>query len=131
MYDNIGIEQGLQGCIKKLKIGRQSIELHETRGELVMSVEGVHECGENPCSSVPCQNEGICHPIDSELYRCECTPAFIGNFCENTIDPCLSNPCKSGATCDSLNTGTFFCKCPPGRKGDSCELGKSLIINNL
>lgn len=123
VYDNIGTDQGLQGCIRKLKIGRKTVELHENRDELVINTDSVHECGENPCSSVPCQNGGVCYPIDSELYRCECTSLFVGNFCENMIDPCLSNPCKAGSTCDSLNTGKFFCKCPPGRKGDTCELG--------
>lgn len=128
VYENIGIDRGLQGCIRKLKVGRKTVELQEHRDEWVINVDGVHECGENPCSSVPCQNDGQCRAIDSELYRCDCGPKFTGDFCERVKDPCFSNPCKHGANCDSLTTGKFFCRCPPGRKGDTCEMGKLVFI---
>lgn len=128
VFENIGTDQGLQGCIRKLKIARKTIELHAKRDEWVLSTEGVKECGENPCSSLPCKNGGVCRPLDSELFRCECSSLFSGKFCENMVDPCLSNPCREGATCDSLSTGKFFCKCPPGRKGDTCELGMYIYL---
>ncbi|KAF5294801.1 hypothetical protein FQA39_LY00285, partial [Lamprigera yunnana] len=122
VFDNIGTSQGFQGCIKKLRIGRRNVDLHENKDELVLNVHGIQECGENPCSSVPCLNGGVCLPLDSTRYRCDCKQSFLGDFCENRLDPCLSNPCKGGSTCDSLSTGKYFCKCPPGRKGSACEL---------
>lgn len=105
------------------------MELQEHRDEWVVNVDGVHECGENPCTSVPCQNGGQCRAIDSELYVCDCGPKFTGDFCERVKDPCLSNPCKQGAACDSLTTGKFFCRCPPGRKGDTCDHGEFVIFS--
>ena len=124
VYQNIGVSNGLQGCIRKFKIGRRNIEMHNS-DDLIAKIVGVHECGENPCyNSVACQNGGVCKAIDSELYRCECKPEYTGSFCESIINACLSNPCKAGATCDSLTTEKYLCRCPPGRKGLTCETGK-------
>nr|XP_022901915.1 agrin-like isoform X3 [Onthophagus taurus] len=121
VYENVGIDRGLQGCIRRLRIGRRTVELHRNR-ELVIKTEGVHECGESPCSSVPCQNDGICKALNSESYKCECKPTYVGDFCEKTVDGCISNPCQGGSTCDSLPNGKFLCRCPPGRRGKTCEI---------
>ncbi|KAK7792852.1 hypothetical protein R5R35_009634 [Gryllus longicercus] len=121
VFENIGTTTGLMGCIRKLKVGRRLVELHEGLDSLVEEASGVHECGENPCSSMPCHHGGTCHAIDSEHYRCACTEHFTGNYCESRVNPCLSNPCTFGSTCEALPQGGFMCKCPPGRKGKSCQ----------
>ncbi|XP_018333493.1 agrin isoform X1 [Agrilus planipennis] len=122
VYENIGTNQGLRGCIRRLKIGRRGVKLNGDVDDFVLGVQGIQECGSDPCSGSPCQNDGICQAVDSELYRCECGPSFIGDFCENVIDPCLSNPCKGGSECFSLDTENFMCQCPAGRKGRTCDL---------
>lgn len=118
VFENIGTDKGLRGCIRKLKIGRRSFEFREDN---VIQTEGVHECGESPCVSVPCQNGGTCEAIDSILFRCYCTQYYTGDFCETAVDPCLSNPCELGSQCESVGPGRSICKCPPGRKGENCE----------
>ena len=36
-----------------------------------------------PCTSNPCLNDGECVNIDNDQsYRCLCTPAFMGDNCE-------------------------------------------------
>ena len=47
MFENIGTDMGLMGCIRKLKIGRRLVELHEGQDVMVERVSGVRECGEN------------------------------------------------------------------------------------
>nr|CAD7261621.1 unnamed protein product [Timema shepardi] len=121
VFENLGTTMGLMGCIRKLKIGRRTVELHEGHDIMVEKVVGVRECGENPCSSVPCFNRGTCHAIDSEKYHCACTTEFSGDYCENRLNPCVSNPCTLESTCEALPQGGFMCKCPPGRKGKSCQ----------
>ena len=78
VFENIGTKLGLMGCIRKLKIGRHIVELHEGRDELVEKVVGVTECGENPCSVLPCNNSGTCFAIDSDKYMCSCKEEYTG-----------------------------------------------------
>ena len=106
------------------------VELHAGRDPLVERTERVHECGENPCSGLPCLNSGTCLAIDSERYRCVCMPGYMGDTCEVQVAPCASSPCAAGATCIELpppagtavaaNTA-FTCQCPLGRKGKTCQ----------
>ncbi|KAF4521048.1 hypothetical protein B566_EDAN008120 [Ephemera danica] len=121
---------GLIGCIRKLKIGRRVVELHAGRDPHVERTEGVHECGENPCSGLPCHNSGTCLAIDSERYRCVCNAGYTGDVCEVQVAPCASSPCAAGSTCLELPvvsssgaalasaSGTpaaaFSCQCLPG-----------------
>ncbi|XP_033609084.1 agrin isoform X4 [Cryptotermes secundus] len=121
VFENIGTAMGLMGCIRKLKIGRRLVELHEGQDVMVEHVVGVRECGENPCSSLPCLHGATCHAIDSDKFRCACTPEFSGDLCQERVDPCLSQPCTAGSTCDALPQGGFICMCPPGRKGKLCQ----------
>jgi hypothetical protein len=69
---------GLMGCVRKLKIGRRLVELHEGQDAMVERVFGVRECGENPCSSLPCLHGATCHAIDSDKFWCACTPEYSG-----------------------------------------------------
>lgn len=124
VFENIGTNLGFQGCIKKLRIGRRTIELHEKRDEWIIQTEKIQECDDNPCSSIPCQNGGVCKVIDEETYRCECGEYYTGEFCQNFIDPCLTNPCGIGATCSSFSNGKYYCVCSNGHAGSDCEDGE-------
>lgn len=119
VFENIGTKNGFRGCIRKLNIGRRELKFREDN---IIHFEGVHECGESPCVSVPCKNEGTCEAIDLVVFRCHCTIHYTGDYCETALDPCHSNPCKLGTQCESIGPGRSLCKCPPGRKGESCEL---------
>lgn len=48
----------------------------------------------NPCSSMPCLNNGTCRSdvvISASLpYVCMCSPGFTGQKCESNIDECIS-----------------------------------------
>lgn len=125
MYENIGINSGLHGCIRKLKVGRRTVELQEHRDEAVVRSRGIHECGETPCASMLCQNGGKCVELDSDLYQCECKPAYSGDFCEHKTNPCKPNPCNGG-TCEVLG-GKAKCKCPPEKKGEKCEVDSQVV----
>lgn len=131
------------GCIRKLKIGRHTVELHEGRDQLVEKAVGVTECGENPCSTLPCNNSGTCFAIDSDRYLCSCKEEYTGKLtavgaghprhrdsdrspsagdhCETWLNPCLSGPCGFGSTCEPQRHGGFLCLCTPGRKGAFCD----------
>lgn len=113
------------GCIRKLKIGRQTVELHEQRDELVVKTKEIQECEENICSLVPCQNGGKCHVLGVDKFKCECPPTFTGDTCDKSLDVCQNVSCNGGE-CQYVN-GMTICKCPKGRKGDYCELSKYLF----
>lgn len=125
VFENIGTNVGLHGCIRKLRIGRKTVELHERRDEWVVRTEGIRECDDNPCSSSPCLNGGTCKTIDTnEVYRCECSDHYTGDLCQDFIDPCLSNPCGDGMTCVAYRDGKFSCSCPIEHvKGVVCRTG--------
>ncbi|XP_063914885.1 agrin-like isoform X2 [Zophobas morio] len=122
VYENIGTDRGLRGCIRKLKIGRRPIELHVNRDDWVLDTRGVAECGDNPCKSSPCSNRGDCVLVTPETYQCECDLHHVGEFCEKPIEPCRSNPCKFGSTCTALSSDAYVCECPVGRTGPRCEM---------
>ncbi|XP_050313632.1 agrin-like isoform X2 [Anthonomus grandis grandis] len=121
VFENIGTDKGFEGCIKKLKIGREDIELHVFRHEMVLETKGIHDCSQHACEHSPCQNQAKCLPME-DLFRCECPPQFSGKFCDKMEDPCMSNPCAVGALCKAYDQDTYVCKCKPGRAGKRCEI---------
>ncbi|XP_059489146.1 agrin-like isoform X2 [Neocloeon triangulifer] len=120
VFENIGTSFGLIGCVRKLKIGRKVVELHAGRDALVEKTQGIRECGENPCSVLPCLNGGTCLAIDSVSFKCACTASFSGDTCALQVAPCASSPCAAGSSCVELVTG-FTCQCPIGKKGRTCH----------
>ncbi|RZF33915.1 hypothetical protein LSTR_LSTR012257 [Laodelphax striatellus] len=114
VFENLGTSMGLIGCIRRMKVGRHVVELHEGRDAMVLETEGVKECGENPCANMVCQNGGTCIPTGDERYKCSCTADFIGESCEQRLTPCVSSPCMLGSKCEPLSEGGFTCRCPPG-----------------
>ncbi|KAG8224569.1 hypothetical protein J437_LFUL003088, partial [Ladona fulva] len=137
VFDNIGTSVGLTGCIRRLKVGRRVIELHEGRDALVEEAVGVAECGENPCAALPCAHAATCRPIDTTHFLCLCPPEFTdykkylidcrnlstGERCDVRVNPCSPSPCAVGSTCSPLPPprGGFECRCAPGWKGRLCN----------
>uniref|UniRef100_A0A8C4QVQ3 EGF-like domain-containing protein n=1 Tax=Eptatretus burgeri TaxID=7764 RepID=A0A8C4QVQ3_EPTBU len=73
----------------------------------------------DPCSSRPCQNQGLCKVVGDE-WRCFCVPGYRGNRCQWQVDECFSSPCRHGARCIDL-LDSFRCLCLPGTTGRLCE----------
>lgn len=44
----------------------------------------------NPCCSMPCHHRGICTPISSVQYECDCAKGYFGRSCEKGIHKRLS-----------------------------------------
>ncbi|KAH1022933.1 hypothetical protein HUJ04_012244 [Dendroctonus ponderosae] len=121
VFENMGTDKGFEGCIKKLKIGREEIELHAFRHEMVLETKDIHDCSQHACDHSPCLNQAKCVPMD-DLFRCECAPQFSGKFCDKLDDPCMSNPCAFGAICKAFDQESYACQCQPGRAGKRCEI---------
>ncbi|XP_044018032.1 agrin-like isoform X3 [Aphidius gifuensis] len=81
VYDNIGTNKGLLGCIKQLKINRGNIDLHIGHDKDVLETYRVKECLDNACANLPCQNGATCQPIfDEDLCNGrECQNLHIKN----------------------------------------------------
>jgi hypothetical protein len=44
----------------------------------VVKMNGITQCGENPCWKTPCANQGTCVWKTGENYTCVCRPEFTG-----------------------------------------------------
>ncbi|KAK0077851.1 hypothetical protein PV326_009744, partial [Microctonus aethiopoides] len=66
VYENIGTNHGLLGCIRKLKINRFPIDLHIGKDKDILETYRVKECRENACGNLPCENGATCQPIFDE-----------------------------------------------------------------
>ncbi|CAG9855043.1 unnamed protein product [Phyllotreta striolata] len=93
VYENIGTSKGFQGCITKLKIGRQDVELSIKQEDWVLEVKGIYDCDEHACKNSPCENGGKCVKADSHAFRCDCTDHYKGDFCEEAQNQCQGD-CK-------------------------------------
>ncbi|XP_071747876.1 protein crumbs isoform X2 [Lepeophtheirus salmonis] len=80
----------------------------------------------SPCyPSNSCKNGAICIPTSGTLasgaepYTCECSPEYVGLYCETKIDNCTGIVCPPGRVCMD-KAGTHQCVCPTGFKGVDC-----------
>ena len=71
----------------------------------------------SPCSTVTCQNNGVC-VIDQQYLKpyCLCQFGFTGLSCESSVNYCVNAPCINNGTCTSSGTG-YTCQCQPGYAG--------------
>ncbi|GIX69603.1 hypothetical protein CEXT_695371 [Caerostris extrusa] len=116
-----GVEHGLNGCIRHLKIERREVNLKYPSSKEILRSYGIGECGGNACSAIPCKNGGTCVSSEHKNFQCQCVEGFSGEKCEIKIDPCSSNPCGEAATCVAVSQGEFTCKCGPQRTGKFCD----------
>lgn len=123
IFENIGVRQGLLGCLHKLRVGVKDVDLHFPNSKDILKVSDITDCTENTCMLSPCKNDGICLPDrgHSGSFTCLCESGFAGKHCDIQVNPCgHENPCTKGATCTKLAKGAFSCLCPPGRSGKLC-----------
>ncbi|XP_026471084.1 agrin-like [Ctenocephalides felis] len=65
IYENIGTDNGFDGCIKKFKINRKLIDLWIEKDDTVLEVVGVKDCVQTPCSNIVCSmNDNITCSFD-------------------------------------------------------------------
>lgn len=54
----------------------------------------------NPCLPIPCQHGGVCRPVGSSKYVCECGQengvTYRGKNCNTAVTLCDSSPCTLG-----------------------------------
>ncbi|XP_022091554.1 IgGFc-binding protein-like [Acanthaster planci] len=72
--------------------------------------DGIEECNLNPCTFDPCENFGVCHPVGSDDYWCECTEFWTGKSCELRRGVCLSYGTQHFVTFDGASL-TFEGEC--------------------
>ncbi|KAG8193212.1 hypothetical protein JTE90_005560 [Oedothorax gibbosus] len=121
IFENIAVNTGMIGCIRRLKIGKKEVDLRYPASKDILRGNGIHECGTSSCISMPCKNNGICEPAGENDYTCSCLPGFAGRICDVLEDACLNNPCSDGSTCIPHDEHGFICRCPHDRTGKLCE----------
>uniref|UniRef100_A0A8C1M324 Slit homolog 1b (Drosophila) n=1 Tax=Cyprinus carpio TaxID=7962 RepID=A0A8C1M324_CYPCA len=85
----------------------------------------------SPCSSSPCQNQGLCHSDPVLQYKCSCPQGYKGRNCEVSVSACEGGPCVNGGTCHSdKDRKGFSCWCPVGFAGQLCELDVDDCVEN-
>ncbi|XP_062603015.1 uncharacterized protein LOC134264744 [Saccostrea cucullata] len=83
----------------------------------------------NPCSSIPCFNNGLCsfNSSTAEGYTCDCLARYSGSRCAEDLNDCSFSPpfvpCKNGGQCRDHNGG-YQCFCPSyiGYTGTTCTV---------
>ncbi|CAA15516.1 Abnormal pharyngeal pumping eat-20 [Caenorhabditis elegans] len=81
-------------------------------------------CELDVCSSVPCQNGGVCRSNNGIAY-CECPPAFTGLLCESahtdeSVAPICRPECSNGQCV--FKDGQAQCECRQGFTGANCNV---------
>ncbi|XP_064625648.1 pikachurin-like [Lineus longissimus] len=84
--------KSFEGCIQKISINGKKIDL--VKG----AIDGVNiDSCRHPCDGMPCQNNGICRPVDDN-YRCDCLLGFKNTNCEDEIPQDIKVPLFNGNT---------------------------------
>ncbi|GIX70538.1 hypothetical protein CEXT_321631 [Caerostris extrusa] len=78
IFENIAVNTGMIGCIRRLKIGKKEVDLRYPTSKDIIRGSGIHECGTSSCINMPCKNNAICEPVGENDYTCSCLPGFAG-----------------------------------------------------
>lgn len=122
--ENIGFIGGFIGCISKLHIGTQKIDLAHPNSKEIIKIYNVKDCQTAPCSVNRCKNGGTCLPGSLKSFnnfKCSCPIGFNGLQCQLKSSVCQrANPCIKGTTCVLLEVGGFSCKCNVAKSEKLC-----------
>ena len=110
---------GYVGCMRDLQINLVPLDIVSD----ALQGANVAQCPVAACSTVVCQNGGVCVGISSVNFTCDCLEGFGGRFCEVRLDVCSPSPCLFGGVCVANGTA-FYCACALGRAGQRCEIGE-------
>lgn len=97
---------GLRGRLTSFQKPRATVGINYVRFFVSFSSVSV-----DPCTPMPCANNGNCMIIGPLNYTCECAPGYTGPTCDDEIDGCLSVTCPSNRVCVN---GSGECVCLPG-----------------
>lgn len=82
---------------------------------------------EDPCSTIACQNGGVCVVNGDSRVVCSCQPGWQGELCELSEDDCISIICHGNGTCVDKFMD-YACDCSGDRTGIHCEYQPSLCL---
>ena len=73
---------GYQGCIKKLAINDNEINLRYPGHTVKEQVHVLPSCGTSPCQKRPCLNGATCLATSARSFQCRCPIGFHGTLCK-------------------------------------------------
>lgn len=74
------------------------------------------------CDPDPCV-QGTCIEYGMVGFECQCSPGWMGEFCNQDIDECAEGICTFPGSSSCINfTGGYLCNCRAGWTGDNCEI---------
>ena len=111
---------GYVGCMRDLQVNVVPLDI------VADALQGadIARCPVAACSTVVCENGGVCVGVTLVNFTCVCLEGFSGRFCEVQLDVCSPSPCLFGGVC-AANGSTFYCACALGRAGRRCEIGEA------
>ena len=118
--EKAGTAKGFIGCVKDVEFARNSISIQSEFEPNMKDRFNIVECRDNPCSRMPCANEGSCEAHD-QGYKCNCKPNFTGRQCQRPRDNCHPNPCQNHGQCKMDDLKGFICLCKNEFTGRLCE----------
>jgi coxsackievirus/adenovirus receptor len=88
---NVGVSQGLTGCIETLRIASQKLNIeYDLKMPGSMDIEQAYriaDCDIEPCNKTECVNGGTCVlDTTNNNYHCNCTDGHSGPHCEIKVD---------------------------------------------
>ena len=73
------------------------------------------------CTTIPCQNNGVCIFQGHQQHTCDCQPGYFGKLCQH-FNVCDSvEPCQNGGVCRMHENGTYSCECSDYFTGNDCS----------
>lgn len=80
------------------------------------------QCQDDPCSTRPCKNNGVCSIGAQHNVQCACPHDHWGDFCQNTNSTCRSGlHCFHDGACIDRGRDSF-CLCKPNYYGIVCHI---------